>query len=86
MTGDSDIIVGLGKSCRLLGAAKRLTMEDIFSAVVTDFCARANLRPITHDRIFTYPNERANKNVVANFRGGTPLSDDCTVVDLMYSG
>ena len=55
MTGDSDIIVGLGKSCRLLGAAKRLTMEDIFSAV-------------------------------ANFRGGTPLSDDCTVVDLMYSG
>jgi hypothetical protein len=55
MTGDSDIIVGLGKSCRLLGAAKRLTMEDIFSAV-------------------------------ANFRGGTPLSDDCTIVDLMYSG
>ena len=25
-------------------------------------------------------------SAVADFRGGTPLSDDCTVVDLMYSG
>ncbi len=25
-------------------------------------------------------------SAVANFCGGTPLSDDCTVVDLLYSG
>ncbi len=25
-------------------------------------------------------------SAVANFCGGTPLSDDCTVVDLVYSG
>jgi len=37
--------------------------------VVTDFCARANLRPITHDRIFTYTNKRSNKDIVTNFRG-----------------
>ena len=34
--------------------------------VIADFRSGANLRPVTHVRILTDANKRANKNVVAN--------------------
>ncbi len=36
--------------------------------VVANFCARANLCPITDGRIFTETNKRANKDIFGNFR------------------
>jgi len=43
-----------------------------------------NLSPVTEARLEKLLSEQTV--VVANFCDGTPLSDYCTVVDLVYSG